>query len=137
MKILLASAVLLLSACAAHAADPTPWGVQTPGSDWVSITFKNGATCWMSSKAFRAAGENAPVALYSFTKDTTIAGVTVYRAAACSVGGTTKMMGQVMGNNEMIAPKPGTGSFLVGLDDAILGRAKKSLEYASKLLGSK
>jgi hypothetical protein len=140
MKILLASVLLLWSAAAfADPGDPVPWGVETPASGWLSVTFAKalgGATCWMPKSAFAAAAENGMLKMYALTKDSTVAGVTVYKAADCP-GVVTKMAGQFMAGSEMASGKAGLGSMIVSRDDAQLARAKKSLAYAAKLLVGK
>jgi hypothetical protein len=139
MKILLASVLLLWSAAAfADPGDQVQWGVQTPGASWLSAAFPHSGNlvCWASAAAFAAAGENGTVKMYVLAKDSTVAGVTIYKASDCGLT-VVKMAGQFMAGADMVAGKPGVGSMLVAKDAPQLTRAKSSLAYAAKLLGSK
>src|SRR4051812_30290690 len=117
MKILLACAFLLCSAGSASAdlsQDPVPWGVESAGSDWLWVKWDKamaGTTCWTPASVFAQAADNGMVKMYILTKDSTVAGVTVYKAADCP--GVTKMSGMFMAGSEMLRGRPGLGSMIV------------------------
>lgn len=137
MKSLLASAVLLLFASGARAADPTPWDTQVSGAQWLAGMFDGGVLCWTPAADFAAAAENGPLTMYKLEREAVVAGVTIYRASACPFSGVTKMGGMFMAGKAMMRTQQGPPAMLVSKDSAQLERAKKSLAYASKFLVGK